>query len=92
MHPRRTDLQILLAAERAWRDVTDASGVYAFVCHQSLPTVAGATASLLGMKRGHDLGAFSDGCSHPLDRGASSHPGAHAILTTGELIEGLPAA
>jgi hypothetical protein len=64
MHPRRTDLQTLLAAERVWREVTDASGVYAFVCHQILPTVAGATASL------PVLGAFSDGCSHPLDRGA----------------------
>src|ERR1700730_14593580 len=44
MHPRRADLQTLLAAEGTWRDVTDASGVHAFVCHQSLPTVAGATA------------------------------------------------
>jgi hypothetical protein len=46
MRPGRTDLQTLLATERAWRDVTDADSVYAFVCHHIRPTVTGATTSL----------------------------------------------
>src|SRR5215471_3316978 len=41
MHPGGTAFQTLLAAERARRDVADASRVCAFIRHQSLARAAG---------------------------------------------------
>src|SRR6266436_9011803 len=44
MDPWRTDLQALLAAERAWRHVANGVGVGACVGHQCLPMLAGSAA------------------------------------------------
>src|SRR5262245_25037486 len=37
MHPPRTDLQTLLAAERAWRHLPDSGRMRTFVGHHTLP-------------------------------------------------------
>ena len=85
MHPRRTDLQALLAAERARRHVADAGGVDAFVGHQSPPDESrrdGIAASLreIGVQRGDHLGAFADGGGDALDRsGAHVADGEDAV-------------
>src|SRR5712672_1052487 len=44
MHPWRTDLQALLAAERARRDIANGVGMGAFVGHHCLPVWAGSAA------------------------------------------------
>src|ERR1700730_9970719 len=44
MHPWRTYLQALLAAERARRDIANGVGMGAFVEHYCLPVLAGSAA------------------------------------------------
>ena len=77
MHPLRTALQALLAAERARRHVADVRRMPAFVGHQILPVkrrLSGLSAGLreIGVQRGHHLRAFADGGGDALDR-AGAH-------------------